>query len=146
MNINIITDQPFSVNLYGFSGTVENKHWKETGFRLMNKLWESVKTHNLKNKGLNTWVYEKNNSLFAGVELEQDAAPGTELEHKKIILPKYVYYKHTGPYNQIESAGAKIILELNQRNIKTCMPYLEVYGHYTADGAKLETEMLWCLE
>jgi hypothetical protein len=56
MDIEII-DKPFTVELYGFSGVAVNRNFGETGMRLMNKMWGLVKSNQLKNKGVNVWVY-----------------------------------------------------------------------------------------
>lgn len=145
MNVSII-DNPFNARLYGFSGIAINKNWKETGFRLMNRMWEQVKSGNLRNKGMNIWVYEENDQLFTGVELEDTPKNETGLELKEISLPKYGYCKHIGPYHLMGAAQSKALNEFNDRGVKTCLPYLEIYGHWTEDESKLETEMLWCLK
>jgi len=145
MDISII-DKNFSLNLYGISGTPINRNWTETGFKLMDEMWKQIKSGGLKHKGLNVWVYEENNKMFAGVEMEGGPLTDIALEPKNINLPKYAYYKHIGPYKQIGSAGSKVLNELERRGIKTCWPYIEIYGHWTADETKLETELLWCLK
>lgn len=145
MNTSII-NTPISLDLYGFAGTALNRNWAKTGFGLMNKMWQRIKQNSLNNKGLNVWVYEDNNSMFAGVELESPPQTDTGLEHKKITLAKYAYYKHIGPYSQIASAGSKALNEIASRGLDNCVPYIEIYGHWTADETKLETELLWCLK
>ena len=112
---------------------------------LMDKMWKEVKSHHLDHKGMNIWVYEDNNSVFAGVELAAPPRLHTELELKKIHLPRYAYYKHIGSYGKIREIGSKVLNELNQKGIKTRLPYLEIYGHWTEDESQLETELLWCL-
>ena len=61
MNIEIITKDT-ELNIYGFSGTAFNKDYAGTAFNLSGKMWETVKANNLKNKGLNIWVYESNDN------------------------------------------------------------------------------------
>ncbi|HEY4324917.1 MAG TPA: hypothetical protein VGN20_13055 [Mucilaginibacter sp.] len=143
MDIQII-DKNFSAPVYGFSGIAINKNYTETGFRLMNKMWDLVRAHKLPHKGLNIWVYE-GNKLFAGVELEDAPLIDTGLEVKSIDIVKYAYYKHIGPYQQIGSKGSQVLAELKERGIETCSPYIEIYGHWTSDETKLETELIWCL-
>src|SRR5258708_30805429 len=145
MDVSII-NHPFNAKLYGFSGIAINKNWKETGFGLMNKMWERVRSKNLRHKGINVWVYEENDRLFTGVELENTPTNETGLELKEITLTKYGYYKHIGPYHLIGEANSKVLNEFNNRGVKICLPYLEIYGHWTEDESKLETEMLWCLK
>ena len=140
-----IINTPFTLDLYGFSGVAVNRNWKETGFGLMNNMWAQVKSKSLKNKGLNVWVYGENDSLFAGVELESAPPDDTGLELKKVHLARYAYYKHIGPYHLMGEAHAKALHEIKQSGLNTCWPYIEIYGHWTDDESKLETEMLWCL-
>ena len=144
MNVDII-EKNFSLNVYGFSGIAINNNWGQTGSRLMDEMWKQVRANNLKHKGLNIWVYEEHSKMFAGVELEEPSANTSILEQKNIRLTKYAYCKHIGPYNLIGKAGDKVTDELKQMGLKTRWPYIEIYGHWTPDENKLETELLWCL-
>jgi hypothetical protein len=132
--------------LYGFYGIAVDNNWAATGMNLMNKMWHQVKGHNLPNKGINVWVYEPGDKMFAGVELLAPPPPGTTLEYKELFLPAYVSYKHIGPYDKIKEAFPKLKAELEQRGIKHSLPYLEIYGHWTEDSSRLETELLWSLQ
>ncbi|MES2108023.1 MAG: hypothetical protein V4577_04715 [Bacteroidota bacterium] len=145
MDIQII-EKKLSLALYGVSGAATNQNWGQTGFVLMNEMWKQIKAGNLKHKGLNVWVYEAGNKMFTGVELNGEK-PGSEvlLESKIINLPKYAYYKHVGPYSQIGNAGSKVTAELTRRGSQTGLPYIEIYGHWTEDETKLETELIWSL-
>jgi hypothetical protein len=145
MNIEIVTN-PLTLNLHGFSGTAVNKDYAGTAFKLMDRMWQTVKGNNLKNKGLNIWVYEPNEKVFAGVELDISPQQDTTLEHKTIILNKYAYYKHVGPYNLIKTVGAEMRRELERKGFKLTSPYIEIYGHWTNDETKLETELLMSIE
>ena len=62
-------------------------------------MWQVVRSNSLKNKGLNIWIYETDEKVFAAVELDDIPNPDTGLEQNKLILEKYAYYKHTGSYN-----------------------------------------------
>jgi predicted transcriptional regulator YdeE len=145
MNIEIISKN-FTLDIYGFSGTAINKDYAGTAFRLMDKMWRIVKTNELKNKGLNIWVYEPGEKVFAGVELEDIPQPETGLEQKTISLIKYARYRHIGPYNLIKQAGQNMSDELKNKGFETTLPYIEIYGHWTNDETKLETELLMCLK
>jgi len=39
-----------------------------------------------------------------------------------------------------------MINELKKRGFETDLPYVEIYGHWTDDEAKLETELLMSLK
>ena len=141
-----IINKPFSADVYGFSGTAINKDYAGTAFRLMDKMWQIVKSNNLKNKGLNIWIYEPNEKIFAGVELDHIDKHNTGLEQKIINLTKYAYYKHIGPYNLIKQVGQNMIDELKRGGFEISDPYIEIYGHWTNDETKLETELLMSLK
>jgi hypothetical protein len=114
MNVEII-NKSFRLTIYGFSGVTINKDYAGTAFRLMDKMWQIVKSNDLKNKGVNIWVYEPNEKVFAGVELEETPNHSLGLERKNINLIKYAYYKHIGPYNLIKRAGQNMIDELKNK-------------------------------
>ena len=145
MSVEII-NEPLRLDLYGFSGIAVNKDYSGTAFRLMNKMWHIVKSNNLKNKGLNIWVYEQDQRIFAGVELIGIPTQDTGLEQKSITLLKYGCYKHFGPYHLIKQAGQNMKDELKSKGYETILPYIEVYGHWTNDETKLETELLMSIK
>ena len=144
MNVEII-NKPLSLEIYGYSGTALGKDYAGTAFKLMDKMWQVVKSNNLASKGLNIWVYEFNDKVFAGVELEVPPRPDLGLEQKKIMLKKYAYYKHIGPYNLIKQTGLRMRNEIKNNGLEATDPYIEIYGHWTNDESKLETELLMCL-
>ena len=145
MNLEII-NTPLKLDLYGFSGIAVNKDYAGTAFKLMDKMWQTVKSNNLKNKGLNIWVYEQDQRIFAGVELSNIPNQDTGLELKRITLLKYAYYKHIGPYSLIKQAGENMTDQLKSKGYETILPYIEIYGHWTNDETKLETELLMSLK
>ena len=83
--------------------------------------------------------------VFAGVELDNIPEHDTGLEQKRITLTEYAYYKHIGPYNLIKQVGLNMQNEIKSMGFETCLPYIEIYGHWTNDETKLETELLMCL-
>ena len=52
MKIDIITT-PLHIEIYGFSGRATGKDYAGTAFKLMDRMWQIVKSQNLKNKGMN---------------------------------------------------------------------------------------------
>jgi predicted transcriptional regulator YdeE len=145
MNVEIVNES-LILNIHGFSGICVSKDYTGTAFKLMDKMWKIVKGNNLKNKGLNIWVYEPNDIVFAGVELEDSPKAETGLEQKEITLKKYAYYKHIGPYSLIKKTGQDMKVELVKREFDIISPYIEIYGHWTNDETKLETELLMGVE
>ena len=145
MNIEIVNKQS-RIDIYGFSAVAQNKEYAETALRLSGEMWKTVKSNNLKNKGINIWVCEHGDLVFAGVELEDIPEHDIGLERKIIILTKYAYYKHVGPYQMIKQVGLNMQAELKSKGFETSLQYIEVYGHWTNDETKLETELIMCLK
>ena len=140
-----IIEETFSIDIYGFGETAFNKDYSGTAFRLSGKMWETLKAYALENKGKNIWVYDKDDNVFAGVELTSIPSSIIELEHRSISLKKYAYYKHIGSYSLIKQAGLLVRNELKAKGYKTDLPYIEIYGHWTNDETKLETELFMSL-
>ena len=135
------------LEIYGFGGIATNMDYAGTAFKLSGRMWEVVKANSLKNKGKNIWVYEADNKVFAGVELDNPSAiKSFGLEKMKVNLEKYAYYKHIGPYNLIKRVGQNMTTQLTQQGYEVILPYIEIYGHWTSDESKLETELLMCLK
>ena len=145
MDIEII-NKNLTLDIYGVSGNAINKDYVGTGFRLMDKMWQTVKAKGSKNKGHNIWVYEANEKMFAGFELDNAPKGDTGLEQKNIAINKYAYYKHIGSYKLIRQVGQNVRDELKNRGLEACFPYIEIYGHWTNDETKLETELLMCIK
>jgi hypothetical protein len=140
MKVDII-EAAITFDIYGFSATAVGMDYAGTAFRLMDKMWMAVKGNGLPNKGINIWVYEPEDRVFAGVELHGPPDPAIGLEHKVVHLIKYGYSKHVGPYHLLKHAGQNMHAELKQRGFKTTFPYVERYGHWSSDESKLETEL-----
>jgi len=142
MSTEIITT-PLTLNVFGFSGVSHDGNYVAKAFELMDKMWKIVKSKGIKNKGKNIWIYEANHVVFAGVELEEN---NKDLEEKLIVLTKYAYYKHIGPYQLIKQSGQNMRDDLSRRGFQTELPYIEIYGHWTPDETKLETELMMALK
>lgn len=145
MNIEII-DTPFNIDIYGFSGTAWNKDYAGTAFKLSAKMWQVIKENGIKNRGQNIWVYDTNESVFAGVEIDEQQKNNSAVEHKNILLKKYAYFKHIGSYNLIKQVGQRMIEEIKSKGLETTLPYIEIYGHWNNDESKTETELLMNLQ
>ncbi|HTR29604.1 MAG TPA: GyrI-like domain-containing protein [Puia sp.] len=143
--LSISIRKDFSVSLYGFSGVATLQDWAGTGRTLMDRLWKEVRSKHLPNNGLNVWVYDEDNKLFTGVELTASPPADSPLEHKTVFMPQYAYTKHIGPYDQLKSTHEAAREEFKRVGIRVRLPYIEIYGHWTEDPAKLETELLWSI-
>lgn len=146
MEIEIIAKN-LQLDIFGFGTTAVNKDYTGAAFKLSGKMWEIVKYNKLKNKGKNIWVYETADRVFAGLELENYIDGNSHgLENKKVALEKYAYYKHVGSYNLIKEAGQNMTDQLTKHGLEIILPYIEIYGHWSSDETKLETELLMCLK
>lgn len=141
-----INNPELKLDVRGYSGTAINKNYIATGFSLMDKTWQTIRLNNLKHKGLNIWIYEPDEKVFAGVELEDNSKDDTGLEKKSIALVNYARYKHIGPYDKIKKAGENMKNELKSRGFEIEFPYIEIYGHWNNDETKLETELIMALK
>ena len=145
MNVETI-NKKLDLNIHGFSGIATNKDYAGTAFKLMDKMWQAVKSNGLENKGKNIWVYEPDDKVFAGVEVDDTPQQDTGMEQKNIHLSRYAYYKHIGPYQLIKQSGEYMTGELKNRGFEIISPYIEIYGHWTNDESKLETELIMAIE
>lgn len=143
--LTITVRKDFSLLLFGFSGIADGHDWAGTGKRLMDRLWKEIRSKQLPNKGLNVWVYDEGNRLFAGVELSAPPPEDSPLERKSVILPQYFYARHIGPYDQLKATHETAREEFKKVGIKPHLPYVEIYGHWNDDPSKLETELLWSI-
>lgn len=145
MNLKII-NEPLRIEIYCFSGIAIKRDYAGTAFKLMDKMWKIVKDNNIKNKGLNIWVYDQDERVFVGVELIDIPKQDTELEYKSITLLKYATYKHFGSYHLIKQAVENMTDELKNKGYETSLPYIEIYGHWTNEESKLDTQLLMSLK
>ena len=145
MNVEIVVE-PLTLVLYGVSGHVEGKHYGVTGQRLMDVLWKEIGAKGLKHKGINHWVYEDGEMLFTGVELEGPVGSECELVRKEVIVPQYAYGKHIGPISELGAVYEGIYEALRSRGLQPCYPSIEIYGHWTEDESKMETEIVVAIE
>jgi predicted transcriptional regulator YdeE len=141
-----IREEQVQFHLHGLSGTATNKEYVQMLMQLCTPMWAIVKGNGLANKGKNFWVYERDDQVFAGVELTTSSAT-FELEEKVVTLQKYAYYKHVGPYDQICRVGCEIRADLDSKGYSsTDELYLEKYGDCCADASKAETELFIALK
>ena|ERR1043165_9947390 len=111
---------------------------------LLNRVWPVIKANAIPHDGINRVVYDAGcTTIFAGVILGAGAESipaAAGLERKTVRLTRYAYWKHIGPYHLIPVTGAAMTKALEARGLKTGWPMVEVYGHWTNDESKLETE------
>lgn len=109
---------------------------------LLDTVWPRIRENNVVQNGINIVVYDPDGTIFAGVELSESEAQRIGLASKRVTLPQYGYCKHSGPYSQIFQTCKVLDEELKQEGFKPRLPMVEIYGHWTQDESKLETEIL----
>ncbi len=115
------------------------KRYGQEILALLGRVWPTIKANAIPNDGINRVVYEGDGTVFAGVVLGTEGTPAG-LERKSVRLTHYAAWKHTGPYQLIPVTGAAMTKALEAKGLQTGWPMVEVYGHWTSDESKLETE------
>ncbi len=147
MTIEIIDEpnEPIRFRLHGIGGVVENEHYGEVGLRLMNEMWQVVKSARIPTTGINHWVYLPDGRMFVGVELRclnAQAQTPDQLEPLEFELQRYMKHVHVGPYQELPQKWKDLKAELASRGEIIGLPSLEVYGHHCDEPSKLETTIL----
>jgi predicted transcriptional regulator YdeE len=138
---------PIEYTIFGHSSRHNPaKRFGEEIISLLNRAWPILKGGNIPNDGINRVVYDMDAggcTLFDGVVLGNGAeaiASAAGLEQKKVRLTRYAVWKHIGPYHLLPATGAAMVSALKAAGHQTGSPMVEVYGHWTSDESKLETE------
>ncbi|MGQ7887605.1 GyrI-like domain-containing protein [Paenibacillus sp. WC2504] len=143
----VIFNQRKMVTLFGFSKTHDQqKRYSDTIFELLDKIWKEVREKGLSYKGTNHVVYENGHHIFAGIELVLPPNEDSLLEKKDVILEKYAYCKHIGPYSELDKTYESIRAKVKASGDIHELPLMEVYGHWNEDETKLETEIFYNLK
>ena len=139
-----ILDEPIRFHLHGIGGVVENERYGEVGLRLMNEMWQIVKSAQIPTTGINHWVYLPDGRLFVGVELRnaQPSPAPEKLEPLEFELQRRMKHVHVGPYQALPQKWKDLKAELAVRGEIIGTPSLEIYGHHGDDPSKLETTIL----
>ena len=115
---------------------------------LLGRVWPVIKTENLRHDGINRVVYDGEGMIFAGVVLNgaANSAVAVGLERKAVCLTRYAYWKHVGPYRYLPVVGLSMRKKLEANGVCPSWPMIEVYGHWTNDENKLETETFLAID
>lgn len=142
----VIAHQPKRFVLFGLSKVHDpDKAYSVTIFELLDQVWAEVRSKNLSHTGLNHVVYDDGHIVFAGIELLAPPNEGTLLAKRDVILQKYAYCKHLGPYGNLDETHKRVQAAAGAAGEQRCSPTLEVYGHWNDDESKLETEIYYTL-
>jgi len=139
-----IRSVPFEYTVAGYSLRHDPaKRFGEEIMSLLGRVWPVIKGGAIPNDGINRVVYDADCTVFAGVVLgagaeAMEAVAG--LERKTVRLGRYAVWKHVGPYHLISATGTAMTKALEAAGHRTGWPMVEVYGHWTSDESKLETE------
>jgi hypothetical protein len=137
-------NQPIRFQLHGIGSVVESERFGEVGLRLMNEMWQVVKSAGIPTTGINHWVYLPDGRMFVGVELRnaQQIPTSAQLEPLDFELQRYMKHVHVGPYQALPHKWKELKAELAVRGEIIGSPSLEIYGHHCDDPSKLETTIL----
>lgn len=138
----VIINQSKTFTLYGFSKLHDqNKPFSATIFELLDQVWEEVRNKKLSHTGINHVVYENGHHMFAGIELISPPEGDSSLEKKIIHFQKYAFRRHIGPYSKLDESYQEIRSLVENSGEALELPLIEVYGHWTEDESKLETDI-----
>lgn len=147
-SLHILT-APLDYTVHGFSLRHDPaKRFGEEIMSLLSRVWPIIKSNAIATDGLNRVVYDEGCTVFAGVVL----GPGAEahpaasaLETCRVKLTRYAMWKHVGPYHLLHATATTMNAALAAQGEHTGWPMLEVYGHWTNDESRLETEVFVAL-
>jgi hypothetical protein len=63
------------------------------------------------------------------------------LEQVDLFIPRYVYYRHVGPYDLLGQAYSSMNAEIAAKGLVTSGLSLEIYGHHSPDPAQSVVEL-----
>jgi effector-binding domain-containing protein len=137
-----IMEQPRRITLHGYgtahqSGTARGAEFME----LLQRVWVEVRAKDLAHGGISHAVYDCGDVVFAGVELLAPAATPTSLVKKDVVFTRYAHWKHIGPYHGLPKAYEAMEAAIRGLGLSRTCPSMEIYGHWTADESRLETEI-----
>jgi hypothetical protein len=145
MNIKIV-DAPLELNLSGVAKTHDPlKSYGDDLIELLDVVWKSVKSRAIPTTGINHVVYGDQDEVFAGVVILPPGEMPDGLEARHIVLKRYAYYKYIGSYAGLPQAHKAMAEEIDRLGLVRTTPQIEIYGHWTEDPAKLETELIYTL-
>lgn len=138
-----IRNSPSSVVLYGAS----RQHQPGTCYgndirALLDRVWPVLRQQQISNRGINHIVYSAGDDVFAGVEAEGTDAAAVSLTRREVQLDRYAYARHVGPYSGLPTACEALQAWLATQGHRATAPLIEIYGHWTDDQSKLETESI----
>jgi hypothetical protein len=135
---------PIEYTIFGHSLTHNPaKRYGEEILALLGRVWPVIKGKAIPNDGINRVAYDTHGEVFAGVVVREGGeaeAAAAGLEQKIVRLTRYAVWKHVGPYHLLPATGEAMGRALTAGGHKTSLPMVEVYGHWTQDESKLETE------
>ncbi|MBE0696728.1 MAG: hypothetical protein IH586_07380 [Anaerolineaceae bacterium] len=64
---------------------------------------------------------------------------------REIVLKRYADHKYVGSYAGLPQAHKEMLEEIERLGQVRKAPLIEIYGHWTEDPEKLETELIYTL-
>jgi effector-binding domain-containing protein len=145
MNIKIV-ESPLELKLSGVAKTHDAaKSYGDELIELLDVVWKSVKSRGIPTTGINHVIYGDQGEIFAGVVITVTRVIPEGLSLREIVVKRYAYYKYVGPYAGLPNAHKEMAEEIERLGLVRKAPQIEIYGHWTEDPAKLETELIYAL-
>jgi effector-binding domain-containing protein len=139
-----IVDTTLELKLCGVAKIHDQaKSYGDELVELLNVVWESVKSRGIPTTGINYAVYGDQGEVFAGVVMRMPEIMPDGLSARVILLERHAYFKYVGPYEGLPRAHKEMREEFERLGLTRKSPLIEVYGHWTEDPAKLETELIY---
>ncbi len=133
----------FKKELYGIYTRIAFGQRGKSGTEAMNRLWDILKKNQVQHKGINHWVYIRDDVMFVGVELISTDNVHSELEKCELQFSSFLYYRHVGPYYYLPSIHQEFEKKIKEEYNKVKYPIIEIFGPWQEDESKLETDLIY---
>jgi len=142
-----IMDEPRTFILYGYwKAHDRDKTRGAEMMELLGQVWTEVREKKLANGGISYAVYDCGDIVFSGVELKSADDSPTSLVKKHVAFTRYAYSKHIGPVSELGTAYTRMEAHITKLGLTGTCPSMEIYGHWTSDESKSETEIFISVE
>lgn len=137
-----IRTTPLTATLLGHSTRHDPaKRYGQEIVALLDRVWPVVRQRAVPNKGINWVVYEPGDRIFAGIESSADPA-ALGMEARNVHIARYATFKHIGPYSLLGQTSAEPRKAVESQGLRPSGLLIEIYGHWTSDESKLETDIV----
>jgi effector-binding domain-containing protein len=116
---------------------------------LLDKVYVAVRAGEIVQTGHNVFVYSDPSkdevTVEVGVEVGAPFSPVDDIEYAETPGGRAAYAKHVGPYAELGRTHDAIVQWCTEHAWQRAGVWWEVYGDWTEDPAKLETDVFHAL-